>query len=75
MKPDKQRSTRLQMLQAKLDEAIPYDLRPLWREFLAALNEVTENDEPATLATAVNCSNEADTSSSSQAGSQGPSAG
>jgi hypothetical protein len=39
-----ERPTRVQVLRAKLDEAIPYDIRPLWREFLVALDaEAIEN--------------------------------
>ncbi|WP_132254933.1 hypothetical protein [Methylobacterium segetis] len=38
MQPQNERATRVQMLRAKLDDAIPYDLRPLWREFLVALD-------------------------------------
>ncbi|GEP05588.1 hypothetical protein [Methylobacterium oxalidis] len=38
MQTQNERATRVQMLRAKLDEAIPYDLRPLWREFLVALD-------------------------------------
>lgn len=48
MKPQDERATRVQVLRDKLDEAIPYDLRPLWREFLVALDaeaEAIENCE------------------------------
>lgn len=41
MQPQNEHATRVQMLRAKLDEAIPYDLRPLWREFLVALDAET----------------------------------
>lgn len=44
MRPQDERPTRVQILRAKLDEAVPYDLRPLWREFLVALDaEAVEN--------------------------------
>lgn len=38
MQPQNERPTRVQILREKLDEAIPYDLRPLWREFQIALD-------------------------------------